>query len=224
MCSSTLGPAMEPSLLTWPMTKTVMPSPLASCISAMVQSFTWLTLPAGESSASLYSVWMESTISTSGRSRRTDSSTSPKFVSEMTNRLGFSTRKRLARSFNWCSDSSPDTYSTLENSQSLLQICSISVDLPMPGAPPTSTSEPLTAPPPRTRSNSPMPVGNRISSSAFSSVTGQARRIPCPARTVFPALFKMAFVASGCSTMVFQAPQAGHFPAHFAVSLPHSVQ
>ncbi len=32
MCSSTLGPAKLPSLLTWPMTKTVMPRPLASCM------------------------------------------------------------------------------------------------------------------------------------------------------------------------------------------------
>ena len=53
MCSSTLGPAMDPSLFTWPMTNTVIPCPLASCISAMVQSFTWLMLPAGESRASL---------------------------------------------------------------------------------------------------------------------------------------------------------------------------
>ena len=30
--------------------------------------------------------------------------------------------------------------------------------------------------------------------------------------------------AVSCSTMVFQAPQAGHFPDHFGVSLPHSVQ
>ena len=32
------------------------------------------------------------------------------------------------------------------------------VDLPMPGSPHKSTSEPLTRPPPRTRFNSPIPV------------------------------------------------------------------
>ena len=37
MCSSTFGPAMEPSLLTWPITNTVIPCPFASCISAIVQ-------------------------------------------------------------------------------------------------------------------------------------------------------------------------------------------
>ena len=29
---------------------------------------------------------------------------------------------------------------------------------------------------------------------------------------------------AACSTMEFHAPQAGQRPAHFAVSLPHSVQ
>ena len=215
---------MEPSLLTWPMTNTVIPRPFASCINAMVQSFTWLTLPAGESRASLYSVWMESTISTSGVSAVTDSSTSPRLVSEMTNSRSLWTFSRRARSFSWCSDSSPDTYRTLFSRQRLSQICSISVDLPMPGAPPTSTSEPLTAPPPRTRSSSPMPVGKRISSSASSSVTGRARRRVPPAAGRETAPFPAARAAGGCSTMVFHAPQAGHRPAHLGVSLPHSVQ
>ena len=31
-------------------------------------------------------------------------------------------------------------------------------------------------------------------------------------------------VCAGASVSVFQAPQAGHWPDHFAVSLPHSVQ
>ena len=52
MCSSTFGPAMEPSLLTWPITNTVIPCPFASCMSAIVQSFTCPTPPAGESSSS----------------------------------------------------------------------------------------------------------------------------------------------------------------------------
>ena len=189
----------------------------------MVQSFTWLTLPAGDSSASLYRVWMESTISTSGVSAATDSSTSPRLVSEITNSRSLWTSSRRARSFNWCSDSSPDTYSTLFSRQRLSQIWSMSVDLPIPGAPPTSTSEPLTAPPPRTRSSSLMPVEKRISSSASSSVTGRARRtVPPPAGREAP--FPAVLAAWGCSTMVFHAPQAGHFPAHLGVSLPHSVQ
>ena len=37
----------------------------------------------------------------------------------------------------------------------------VSVDLPMPGEPPSSTSDPGTRPPPSTRSSSPMPVESR---------------------------------------------------------------
>ena len=47
--------------------------------------------------------------------------------------------------------------------------CSSSVDLPMPGSPPISTSDPGTTPPPSTRSNSSMPVVRR----------GRRRRCRC---------------------------------------------
>ena len=220
MCSSTLGPAMLPSLLTWPMTNTVTPCPLASCISAMVQSFTCPTPPAGASSSSLYRVWMESTISTSGSSRRTHSSTSPSRVSDRTNRFSLSTERRLARSFSWRADSSPETYSTLQLRPSCWQIWSISVDLPIPGAPPTSTSEPFTAPPPSTRSSSPMPVGKRISSSSCRDVMVDAFTVYA-IRCVLPLL---AGRSAGCSTMEFHAPHTAQRPAHLGLSLPHSVQ
>ena len=94
-------------------------------------------------------------MSTSGFSSRTHSMTFPKHVSDNTYRFSLSTRSRCACSFSWWVDSSPETYSTLENSPNFLQIWSISVDLPIPGAPPTNTSDPLTAPPPKTRSSSP---------------------------------------------------------------------
>lgn len=66
ICSRTLGPAMAPSLLMWPTTKTVIPFPFASCIMDMVQSFTWEILPGAESLLSLYKVCMESAMKTSG--------------------------------------------------------------------------------------------------------------------------------------------------------------
>ena len=54
----------------------------------------------------------------------------------------------------------------------LAAACNSSVDLPMPGSPPSSTIEPGTMPPPSTRSSSPMPVDSRvvvlISTSAYS--------------------------------------------------------
>ena len=225
MCSSTLGPAMEPSLFTWPMTKTVTPSPFASCIRAMVHSFTWLTLPGEAVISPWYRVWMESTMSTSGCRVCTASSTLPRSVSESRCIPSPFTFSRSARSLIWRSDSSPDTYSTLATRHRWSQICSIRVDFPMPGAPPTSTREPFTAPPPNTRSNSPMPVRKRSSSVVSTSDMALARWTATPkALPVWrTGPFFTAFSA-GRSTMVFQAPQAGHFPCHLGVSLPHSVQ
>ena len=53
-------------------------------------------------------------------------------------------------------------------------ICSINVDLPIPGSPPIKTSDPGTIPPPKTRFNSSDLVGIRSSFSAFilSNLTG----------------------------------------------------
>ena len=95
-----------------------------------------------------------------------------------------------------------------------------SVDLPMPGAPPTSTSDPATPPPPSTRSSSPIPVENRIS---FPTVTsrsffGVLRATP---RTAF---WRAGAFLSSNSTIEFQAPHAGHCPCQRGVSLPHSRQ
>ena len=131
-----------------------------------------------------------------------------------------STCSRAARSLICCSDSSPDTYRTCAVFPRYEQICSSSVDLPMPGAPPTSTSDPATPPPPSTRSSSPIPVENRIS---FPTVTsrsffGVLRATP---RTAF---WRAGAFLSSNSTIEFQAPHAGHCPCQRGVSLPHSRQ
>ena len=163
---------------------------------------------------------MESMISTSGASCSTESSTSGRLVSESTSSAPLRADSRWARSFNWLTDSSPETYSTRKPWHRLLEIWSIRVAFPMPGAPPTSTSEPFTAPPPKTRSSSPMPVENRIS--LLSSIS-----VMCTAFAAFLADGRPAARALGalsCSTMVFHAPQDGHRPAHFGVSFPQAVQ
>ena len=46
----------------------------------------------------------------------------------------------------------------------------------------------------------------------------------CPAALADRTEAVFFFVSAGCSTRVFHARQAGHWPAHLAVSLPHSVQ
>ena len=109
MCSSTLGPAMEPSLFTWPMTKMVSPSPFASCIRAMVHSFTWLMLPGAAVTSPWYRVWMESTMSTSGETACTASMTFSRLVSDRRDSPSPLTWSRSARSLICRSDSSPET-------------------------------------------------------------------------------------------------------------------
>ncbi len=64
----------------------------------------------------------------------------------------------------WDADSSPETYKIfIPIWPKFSAICSSKVDLPIPGSPPTRTSEPLTSPPPKTTFNSAMPVLKRFS-------------------------------------------------------------
>ena len=107
----------------------------------------------------------------------------------------------------------------------------VSVDLPIPGEPPSSTSEPGTSPPPSTRSSSPMPVDRRSTGAAPTSRSGRgALRSPARTRSA-PASRRRARArrrprpaGTRSSTSVFQAPQAGHCPCHFASCAPQSEQ
>ena len=97
------------------------------------------------------------------------------------------------------------------------------VDLPMPGAPPISTSEPGTMPPPSTRSSSPMPVLKRgecpaatsASGTGFAALAGAARDSRAPALTGS---------ATRSSTIVFHSSQPGQRPCHLGLALPHCEQ
>ena len=91
-----------------------------------------------------------------------------------------------------------------------------SVDLPIPGSPPTSTKEPLTIPPPSTLSNSFISVVNRSSSllSIEFILTGLDEDLSI-IKTSFLVLFW-----SISSTNVFHFVHSGHLPSHLAVSYP----
>ena len=97
----------------------------------------------------------------------------------------------------------------------------VSVDFPMPGAPPISTSEPGTSPPPSTLSSSPMPVlrrscrGVATSASATGCTAALDRLAAPPARVACDRL---------SSTSVFHSPQPGQRPAQRAVSCPQAEQ
>ena len=110
----------------------------------------------------------------------------------------------------------------------------VSVDLPIPGEPPSSTSEPGTRPPPSTRSSSPIPVDIRFTGAAPTSPSGigtglgetRRRRTPAPpARARRPARAPCARVdARRSSTSVFHSPHSGHWPCHWADWKPHCEQ
>ena len=59
MCSITLGPAIWPSLVTWPTSSSAEPCALAKRTSDCVAARTWLTVPGAASSPSAQSVWIE---------------------------------------------------------------------------------------------------------------------------------------------------------------------
>src|SRR4051812_22633572 len=132
-----------------------------------------------------------------------------------------SSSRRSARNRSCSGDSSPDTYSVdTPWFSSRAAHCISSVDLPMPGSPPTRMTEPGTMPPPRTKSNSARPVRQRSNGSVFNSdrrIGGLA--VGSPDRTAEPLNRPTA-----SSISEFHVPHASHLPPHFGWSAPHSVQ
>ena len=125
---------------------------------------------------------------------------------------------RTARSLICCSDSSPEIYKMLSSrSARLRHTCSSSVDLPIPGSPPTNTREPGTIPPPSTWSSSDIPVEIRPSESASMPFRVTGSRTSLALLRLLPPL---VFGAAGSSANVFHSRQAGHWPDHIADSYP----
>ena len=88
-----------------------------------------------------------------------------------------------------------------------------SVDFPMPGSPPISTTLPGTSPPPSTRSSSAMPVSARGDASAGTSRSGIARPSPRAAPVSSrSADAPPAGAPTGSSTSDCHAPQPGAAP------------
>ena len=181
-----MGPAIEPSLVTCPTRTTAIPSPLANSISRTAASRTWPTLPAAPSSSSTVAVWIESTTTRAGRAdRATSTIRSDVVLGEDRDRLA---RRRRpagpgARPGAGPAPPTPRRWRTGRAPPTPAATWSSSVDLPMPGSPPSRISEPGTMPPPRTRSSSPMPVGRRGTSRSPMSAraTELGRRPPGPA-------------------------------------------
>src|ERR1700752_1464501 len=97
----------------------------------------------------------------------------------------------------------------------MLVACVSSVDLPMPGSPPTSSTEPRTKPPPVTRSSSAMPEDKRGASWVFPDRLSSRNCRPLRLERTDPGT---ALASSSAS--VFHSPQASHLPCQRLYAAP----
>ena len=119
-------------------------------------------------------------------------------------------------------DSSPETYKVLR-SLLIMGICSESVDLPMPGSPPSRIREPGTMPPPSILSISLLQMEILLSPLREISLSFTAEDSPFP-KNDFSRERELFLLVFGSSTIVFHSPHAGHLPIHFALSVPQLEQ
>ncbi len=91
---------------------------------------------------------------------------------------------------------------------SRLVACVSKVDLPMPGSPPTSSTEPRTKPPPVTRSSSVMPEDRRGASWVFPDRLSNANVRPLRLERIDTGTLPVA----SSSASVFHSPQDSHLP------------
>ena len=117
------------------------------------------------------------------------------------------------------SDSSPVIYRGLEEERPE-HICSIRVDLPIPGSPPMSIIDPGTIPPPRTLSNSVICVLMRNSL----SVGIELRVCISGAVCLIGFNFFEDEEVTVSSTRESHAPQEEHLPCHLGDRAPHWLQ
>ncbi len=212
------GPATTPSFVTWPTINIDTCRLLASFIRTLVASLTCPGLPGACPASSLYIVCIESIITMPGFISVIADETAKRSVSHNMYRLLSKLPSLSALIFICLGDSSPDTYSILcPSADNFLHICRRRVDLPMPGSPPTSTSEPATMPPPRTLSSSPMPVAVLSSSPALTSLSLAGTLRAIPGRAPF-TLSGRYFAAGGASVNESHSWHTGHWPSHFGDS------
>ena len=113
MCSSTRGPAMAPSLVTWPTSTSANAPALASRISSKLQARTCATVPGALSIASSHMVWIESiTTSVASVAFSRLAAMSRTLIAAASSMAESATPRRRARRRIWSIDSSPVTYRT----------------------------------------------------------------------------------------------------------------
>src|SRR5216117_1213627 len=198
------------------MRKQATPLAFARATSSAADSRTCPTLPGAEPSALVWRVWIESTTTAAGRVSPISSATLSATVSATTSTPASAMPRRSARSRTCSGDSSPATQRTGRPWRaSAPQAWRASVDFPMPGSPPTSTTEPATSPPPSTRSSSARPVERRSAAPAVTVASG---------RGFSPRAARARGSGSASSTIVLHAPQPGHCPSQRGAAWPHCWQ
>src|SRR4051794_15487719 len=100
----------------------------------------------------------------------------------------------------------------------MLAACVKSVDLPMPGSPPTNSTEPLTKPPPMTRSSSTMPDERRGASLLLPVSDSSANVRPLRRERIETGIEVAPVVSSAAS--VFHSPQDSHLPCQRLYAAP----
>ena len=183
---------------------------LASCTKRCAQPRTCTTEPGAEPRAGSATAWMLSMTSNSGCTLSSAATMLVSDGSDSNHKLSFSACRRSARKRTCCALSSAVTYNDLVFHAA--SSCNNSVDLPMPGSPPSSVTEPGTRPPSSTRSISEMPVGMGWPMLASSLLMGCA--VPGGMSAMPAASVETSFGSSTSSTRVFHAPHESHLPAH----------
>src|SRR5437763_16815863 len=101
---------------------------------------------------------------------------------------------------------------------SRLVACVRSVDLPIPGSPPTSSTEPRTKPPPVTRSSSAMPDGRRGASWLLPVKVSSANSRPLRLLRIETGIVVAPVKSSSLS--VFHSSQDSHLPCQRLYAAP----
>src|SRR5712675_933005 len=96
--------------------------------------------------------------------------------------------------------------------------CVSSVDLPMPGSPPTRSTEPRTKPPPVTRSSSAIPEGRRGASTLLPVRGSSTNSRPLRLLRIETGIEVEPVVSSSAS--VFHSPQDSHLPCQRLYAAP----
>src|SRR6202022_4427171 len=190
------------------------PDFLANRINACAEARTCVTVPGAYSPVSVHMVWIESITIRRGTAPSDRVETMSSTEVSAASCTGASARpSRSARSRTCATASSPEMYTARWPARAIrLVACVSNVDLPMPGSPPTKSTEPLTKPPPVA-----IPEGRRGASWLLPVNVSSANSRPLRLERIETGI-AVAPVFSSAS--VFHSPQDSHLPCQRLYAAP----